>query len=111
MGDPSKLKQLLIILLDNALKYSKSSVQINLRKQKRYIQMDIIDQGIGVAEADLPHLFNRFYRTDKARNRKQGGVGLGLAIADHIVRLHEGTIKLTSQQGKGTTVTVKLPTL
>jgi two-component system sensor histidine kinase ArlS len=107
--DPDKMKQLLIILLDNALKYSKHPVTVTVRVEHLYMQLQIIDQGIGVANSDIPYLFDRFYRTDKARNRKQGGVGLGLAIADNIVRQHEGTIELTSRLGEGTTVTVTIP--
>jgi two-component system, OmpR family, sensor histidine kinase ArlS len=108
-GDPEKIKQLLIILLDNALKYSKKGVILSIEKQDRHMKIQVIDQGIGIAEEDLPHLFDRFYRADKARNRKLGGAGLGLAIADNIVRQHEGTITVSSQLGKGSTITVKLP--
>ncbi|MNW14406.1 Alkaline phosphatase synthesis sensor protein PhoR [compost metagenome] len=68
-----------------------------------------MDQGIGIAEEDLPHVFDRFYRSDKARNRKQGGAGLGLAIAQHIVQKHQGTIELLSSLGVGSTAIVTLP--
>jgi two-component system sensor histidine kinase ArlS len=108
-GNPEKIKQLLVILLDNAFKYSKKAVILSIEKEARHMKIQVIDQGIGIAEEDLPHLFDRFYRTDKARNRKLGGTGLGLAIADNIVRQHEGTITLSSRLGEGTMVTVKLP--
>jgi two-component system sensor histidine kinase ArlS len=108
-GDPEKIKQLLVILLDNALKYSKKAVILSIEKEDRFMKMQVIDEGIGIAEEDLPHLFDRFYMADKARNRRLGGAGLGLAIADNIVRQHEGTITLSSRLGKGSTVTVKLP--
>ncbi|MBD0382426.1 sensor histidine kinase [Paenibacillus sedimenti] len=109
-GNPPKIKQLLIILLDNALKYSKHDVIINIEDEDpNLVKLQIIDRGIGIAEKDLPHLFDRFYRADKARNRKLGGVGLGLAIAHNIVMKHQGTIELQSRAGEGTTAIIKLP--
>ncbi|MFD0694604.1 ATP-binding protein [Paenibacillus sp. GCM10027628] len=109
-GNPPKIKQLLIILLDNALKYSKEDVGIHIEEEDpSFVKLMIIDKGIGIAEKDLPHLFDRFYRADKARNRKLGGVGLGLAIAYNIVMKHEGTIELQSRLGEGTTAIIKLP--
>jgi len=108
-GDPQKLKQLFIILLDNAIKYSKKDISVVVEKHEKQIKIEVADQGIGIAQEDLPHLFDRFYRTDKARNRKNGGVGLGLAIAQNIVNLHEGTVRVTSEPGVGTTVTIILP--
>ncbi|MGO4268698.1 sensor histidine kinase, partial [Paenibacillus sp. TAF58] len=109
-GDPYKIRQLLIILLDNALKYSQDMVVLKIAViENTWVTIEVIDQGIGIAESDLPHLFDRFYRTDKARNRKQGGVGLGLAIAEHIVQKHEGTIQLKSCLGLGTSALITLP--
>lgn len=109
-GDPSKIRQLLIILLDNALKYSQLLVVLKIGvTENTWVTIEVIDQGIGIAESDLPHLFDRFYRTDKARNRKQGGVGLGLAIAEHIVQKHEGTIQFKSCLGQGTSALITLP--
>jgi len=108
-GDPNKIKQLLIILLDNAIKYSKREIDVIVHVLQRQVKIDVVDHGIGIAKEDIPHLFDRFYRTDKARNRKNGGIGLGLAIAQNIVHLHEGTIHVTSVPGEGTTVTVRLP--
>lgn len=109
-GDPHKIRQLIIILLDNALKYSQEIVvlKVGLIENER-VTIKVIDQGIGIAENELPHLFDRFYQTDKARNRKQGGVGLGLAIARNIVQKHEGTIELQSCLGQGTTAMITLP--
>ncbi|TXK74833.1 ATP-binding protein [Paenibacillus sp. N3.4] len=109
-GNPPQIKQLLVILLDNALKYSQRLVVLKVREDSGdRIRIEVIDQGIGVAEKDLPHLFNRFYRTDKARNRKHGGTGLGLSIAHHIVEKHAGTIELQSRLGEGTTALIQLP--
>jgi two-component system sensor histidine kinase ArlS len=108
-GDPEKMKQLLIILLDNAIKYSQKPIEVRVDATYRHIHIYISDQGIGIAEADIPKLFDRFYRTDKARSRKHGGIGLGLSIAEQIVQLHEGTIRVTSRLNEGTTVIIRLP--
>ncbi|MEW9701018.1 ATP-binding protein [Paenibacillus sp. SI8] len=110
MGNPNNLKQLLVILVDNALKYSKQIVVINIQEyESSQVHIQVIDRGIGIAEKDLPYLFDRFYRADKARNRKQGGAGLGLAIAYNIVKKHKGSIKLQSRLGEGTTAIITLP--
>jgi two-component system sensor histidine kinase ArlS len=108
-GDPYQIRQLLIILIDNALKYSQQVVDIRISLHDRRVMLKIIDRGIGITPEDLPHVFDRFYRTDKARNRKQGGAGLGLAIAGHIVQKHQGTIELQSSLGQGSTAIVALP--
>lgn len=108
-GDPEKIKQLVIIMLDNAIKYSKKPIEIHVAKEFRHIKIQVVDQGIGIAKEDIPHLFDRFYRTDKARNRKHGGVGLGLSIAENIVNLHQGTIAVDSTPGEGTTITIRFP--
>ncbi|NEW08024.1 HAMP domain-containing histidine kinase [Paenibacillus sp. SYP-B3998] len=108
-GNPNKLKQLLIILVDNALKYSKQDVTIQVNDEANQVRLTVVDHGIGIAEKDLPHLFDRFYRADKARNRKLGGAGLGLAIAHNIVMKQKGTITLQSSLGEGTKAVVTLP--
>lgn len=108
-GDEARLKQLLIILLDNAIKYSRKNVLVECDEEERYVVMRVMDQGMGIPSGELPLLFERFYRVDKARSRDTGGSGLGLAIAKQIVELHQGSIRLDSEEGKGTTATVKLP--
>lgn len=109
-GDSHKIRQLLIILLDNALKYSSQKVVLTVgHLENLWVTLQVTDYGIGIPEEDIPYLFDRFYRSDKARNRKQGGVGLGLAIALHIVQKHGGTIEVQSRVGQGTTITAKLP--
>ncbi|MFE5321005.1 sensor histidine kinase [Paenibacillus sp. NPDC056579] len=111
-GDPEKVKQLLIILLDNAIKYSHKPVLITLKHDPRdpeIVELQVIDQGIGIEKSEIPRLFDRFYRVDQARSRTSGGSGLGLAIARRIAQSHKGTISITSTPGEGTQVTVRLP--
>jgi signal transduction histidine kinase len=107
-GDPEKLRQLLIILLDNAIKYSAKPITVRLKDSEGVVTIQIIDKGIGIEKSEIPHIFNRFYRVDKARTRQSGGVGLGLAIAKRIVQLHNGRIEIESEPGSGTTITVFL---
>jgi signal transduction histidine kinase len=113
-GDADQLKQLILILLDNALKYTPAKGQITLNLQiskeaEDQAELVVRDTGIGITEEDLPHVFERFYRADPARRRDSGGTGLGLSIAQWIVEQHKGRIELTSKPGKGTTVRVRLP--
>jgi two-component system sensor histidine kinase ArlS len=108
-ADEMKMKQLIFILLDNALKYSKGKVEIYVGKKKEWSFIKVKDYGIGIPEKELSNIFERFYRVDKARHRKTGGSGLGLSIAKHIVSMHFGKIKLESEEGKGTEVTVCFP--
>lgn len=109
VGDRGRIKQLLIILLDNSLKFSSRQIRIEARADDSFVWFEVIDSGIGVEESKIKHLFDRFYRVDSARNRKSGGVGLGLSIAHKIVSDHNGSIEISSSIGQGTTVTVKLP--
>lgn len=108
-GDPVKLKQLLIILLDNAIKYSSEPVAVRARRMEESTEIVVSDKGIGIGKEHLSRLFDRFYRADQARNRKTGGSGLGLSIAKRIVEEHGGTITVDSRPGAGTDVTVRLP--
>ncbi|OOE04617.1 two-component sensor histidine kinase [Anoxybacillus kestanbolensis] len=109
--DRQRFEQVMINLLDNALKYSHqgSTVSIDGRMEKNNVMIAISDEGIGIPEADLPYVFERFYRVDKSRSRTSGGTGLGLAIVKEIVEAHGGSIFATSQFGKGTTMIITLP--
>ncbi|MDC0705485.1 MULTISPECIES: HAMP domain-containing sensor histidine kinase [Priestia] len=106
------LEQILIILLDNAVKYSKKEekeVVIDCSLINEKVSLKVMDKGIGIPEEDIPYILNRFYRVDKARSRKQGGLGLGLAIAKRWIEKYHGTINIESKEGEGTNVTILLP--
>lgn len=111
LGDASQLKQALINLLDNALRHTPSDGTITVRvgSHDRSIHLSVEDSGPGIASQHLPHLFERFYRVDQARDRQSGGTGLGLAIVKEIVEAHGGTIHAQSQVGHGTTFTITFP--
>ncbi len=113
MGDPDRLKQLILNLVDNAIKYTPAGgkVTMSLSKEDGRSHLVVKDTGIGIPAADLPHIFDRFYRVDKARTRAQGGSGLGLSIAKWIVEAHGGRIEVESEVGQGTTFSVHLPIL
>jgi signal transduction histidine kinase len=110
-ADPARVRQLLLILIDNALTHTPSGGKVSVEVVRRdgRAHVTIADNGDGIPPADLPHIFERFYRADKARNRENGGSGLGLAIAKWIVDAHKGDIQVTSTEGKGTEVAVSLP--
>ncbi len=110
-GNPGKIRQLLRIFLDNALKYTPAGglVVLGLSENKRSIVIKFSDNGLGIPEKDQQKIFSRFYRVDDARSRATGGTGLGLNIADSIVRNSGGKIKLDSEPGKGSCFTVLLP--
>jgi two-component system phosphate regulon sensor histidine kinase PhoR len=111
-ADAARLEEILYNLLDNALKYSSAGQTVTLRAEREgeeQITLLVRDEGPGIAAADLPRIFERFYRADKARSRELGGTGLGLAIVKHTVQLHGGSVNAESQLGRGTTVRVTLP--
>jgi len=110
-GDPDRLKQLFLNLVDNAIKYTPAGGEVRLRlyKQDGWAYFEVSDTGIGIPQEDLPHIFDRFYRVDKARSRAQGGSGLGLSIAKWVAKAHDGDILVESEVNVGTTFTVKLP--
>lgn len=107
--DEKKLKQLLFILLDNARKYSDESITVYSGVEKDVIFIKVADKGIGIRKDELPKVFDRFYRVDKARNRKKGGSGLGLSLAKEIADAIGIRIQLESEEGVGTTATLFLP--
>ncbi|MGE7938988.1 HAMP domain-containing sensor histidine kinase [Bacillus paramycoides] len=107
--DELKIKQVIIILLDNAIKYSSDKIEVFLEKNEDYAVIRVRDYGIGIPKEEIEHIFERFYRVDKARSRETGGTGLGLAIAKNIMKQHKGEIKIRSEEGKGTDVDLLLP--
>ena len=111
-GDSLKLQQVIYNVIDNAIKYTDrgGEVHVRLGRNGRRAVIRISDTGSGIPEKDLPYIFDRFYRVDKARSRSTGGTGLGLSIVKQIVQLHGGTISAASTVGQGTTFTIELPT-
>ena len=111
LGDSSALTQAVTILLDNAVKYSASKSQIKLtgKTSGDMVELAVHDEGIGIAAADLPRIFDRFYRADPARTAETGGHGIGLSIAQKIVEQHNGQIRVISTPDKGSTFTLRLP--
>ncbi len=111
LGDKDRLKQLILNLVDNALKYTPDggTVTLSLFKSDGQVEIDISDTGMGIPPEDLPRIFDRFYRVDKARSRKLGGSGLGLSIAQWIARAHGGDVNVTSTVGQGSTFRITLP--
>lgn len=110
-GDELRLRELLLILLDNAMKFTDSggTVGLTLEPEGSKAVIRVTDSGRGIPPETIPHIFDRFYRADKARSRSEGGAGLGLAIAKWIVEAHGGSIRADSRPGQGTTFTVELP--
>ena len=110
-ADPLRLEQVLNNLLENAVKYTEPGGRIRLRASCAGGQMElrVEDSGLGIPPGDLPHIFERFYRADKARTREQGGTGLGLSIVKHIAQTHGGSVTAESTYGVGTTIIVRLP--
>jgi two-component system phosphate regulon sensor histidine kinase PhoR len=110
-ADEEAVSQILDNLVDNALKYTPGGgrISVRCRTENGQVCLEVEDTGIGIAEADLPHIFERFYRVDKARSRELGGTGLGLAIVKHLVQAMHGSLQATSQPGQGTKFAILLP--
>ena len=112
-GDPTRLRQLLLNLVTNAIKYTPQGgeVEIALVRSDDEVTFSVRDTGIGIAAADLPHIFERFYRADRVRSRmdERGGFGLGLSISQWIAQAHGGSLVVQSRLHRGSTFTVTLP--
>jgi two-component system phosphate regulon sensor histidine kinase PhoR len=111
-ADRTRLQEALYNLLDNAVKYSRqqSEIRVSARQSDSEIELSVSDQGVGIAKEDLPRIFERFYRADKARSRDAiRGTGLGLAIVKHITQLHGGRVEAESDFGRGTTIRIIMP--
>ena len=110
-ADPARLKQVVVNLLDNAIKYTpeKGKVSVSVTRQDSRAVLEVADSGIGISTNDLPHIFDRFYRADKARSRQMGGTGLGLSIVRSICLAHNGQVRVASTEGQGSVFRVELP--
>jgi len=110
-ADEEAIDQILDNLVDNAVKYTPPSgrIWVRWRSNDGQVFLEVEDTGIGIPEQDLPRIFERFYRVDKARSRELGGTGLGLSIVKHLVQAMHGTVRATSRPGQGTTFSVQLP--
>ena len=110
-ADKSKLNQVIYNLMENAVKYTQAGgqIKVTLQRQGRDARLTVADNGPGIPKENLPHIFDRFYRVDKARSREKGGTGLGLSIVHQLVLLHGGAINVESEEGKGATFIVELP--
>ena len=112
-GDRSRLQQVIVNLVANAIKYTQEGgeVEVNVRGDRGTAVLEVSDNGVGISAHALPHLFERFYRADKARSRNSGGAGLGLAIVKAICTAHGAEINVSSKEGHGSRFTVELPLL
>src|SRR5213082_2008071 len=106
-----RLEEIVHNLLDNAVNYSRvdGRIVIALVTRDRELVLSVADEGVGIPAEDLPRIFERFYRADRARSRELGGTGLGLSIVKHIAQLHGGRVEAESVIGQGTTISVILP--
>ncbi|MEX0330223.1 MAG: sensor histidine kinase [Puniceicoccaceae bacterium] len=111
-ADPLRLSQVITNLMENALRHGAGLSRLTIRTRigPQTIQLEVEDDGAGIPERDLPHIFQRFYRVDKGRSRESGGTGLGLSIVKHIVGQHGGDITAWSRKGEGTRISITLPT-
>jgi len=110
-GDAKLIYRALLNLIDNAVNYSDpgGKIEVSCQRTDKTVELSVKDHGLGIAADHLARLFERFYRVDKARSRDQGGTGLGLAIVKHIMEIHGGTVRVESEDGKGSTFTLVFP--
>jgi signal transduction histidine kinase len=111
LGDQVRLKQVVVNVIDNAIKYTPEGgqVTVGVRAAEGKALLEVVDTGLGMSPDIIPHVFERFYRADKARSRDSGGAGLGLAIVKAICSAHGAAVEVASQEGKGSRVRVELP--
>jgi len=112
-GDRTRLQQVIVNLVDNAIKYTQEGgeIEINVGSEGSSAILEVADNGPGIPALALPHVFERFYRADKARSRANGGAGLGLSIVKAICAAHSAEVKVSSQEGRGCRFRVELPLL
>jgi signal transduction histidine kinase len=110
-GDANSLRRLFLILLDNAVKFTPAQghITVSLTSSEGCAVAEVRDTGIGIAADDLPHIFERFFRADRARSRETGGAGLGLSIGKWIAEAHGGTLSASSKPGEGSAFQVRIP--
>lgn len=111
IGDPEQMKRVINNIISNSIKYMdkpQGRITLRLSEEGDFIRLDIEDNGCGIAQKDLPHIFDRFYRTDASRNSRTGGSGIGLSIVKKIVEDHGGRIWASSREGQGTTMSIEL---
>jgi two-component system sensor histidine kinase CiaH len=111
-GDPASLTEMIAVLLDNAIKYSppRSTIKLVSQVTGQFVRISVVDRGVGIKASDMPHIFDRFYRSDRSRSKEEvAGYGLGLSIAKRVTDIHHGDISVVSTPGSGTTFKVKIP--
>ncbi|HEX8281612.1 MAG TPA: ATP-binding protein, partial [Chthoniobacterales bacterium] len=110
-ADEHRLQEVIYNLLDNAVKYSEpeGNIRLHVERMGENVRISVSDEGSGIPPRELPRIFERFYRADKARSRQLGGTGLGLSIVKHIAQLHGGSVEAASDPGRGTTISIILP--
>jgi len=113
VGDRIRLQQVIVNLIDNSIKYTQvgGAIEVRVGREGNTAVLEVSDNGLGIQAHALPHVFERFYRADKARSRASGGAGLGLSIVKAICAAHNGEIKVSSQEGRGSSFRVELPLL
>ncbi|NEP46179.1 MAG: two-component sensor histidine kinase, partial [Okeania sp. SIO2H7] len=110
MADPARVEQVLVNLIGNAIRYTPSGfIKLRVWQEDTWVWVAVVDTGMGIAQADLPHVFERFWRADRSRDRHSGGTGIGLAISRRLVELQGGMITVQSELGKGSTFRFSLP--